>query len=66
MGTVDLTGVRRVVFVDSQWHKVGSMLREPRLADLRHVRINNYHTKFWRYQQEGPECLATIEGPNRL
>eukprot|EP01103_Thecamoeba_quadrilineata_P011260 TRINITY_DN2650_c0_g1_i1.p1 TRINITY_DN2650_c0_g1~~TRINITY_DN2650_c0_g1_i1.p1 ORF type:complete len:181 (+),score=21.98 TRINITY_DN2650_c0_g1_i1:381-923(+) len=54
-------GLRRIVLIDSQWHKTNIILKDERLKKLKGVRIENYKTAFWRYQTLGDECLATIE-----
>jgi hypothetical protein len=54
--------IKRVVFVDSQWHAAHRILRHERLMKLTCVKFTAYKTFFWRYQQCGDECLATIEG----
>jgi hypothetical protein len=53
--------IKRVVFVDSQWHAAHRILRHERLMKLTCVKFTAYKTFFWRYQQCGDECLATIE-----
>jgi len=58
---VDFNIVKRVVFVDSQWQKTKRMLKDPKLQGLKCVRIDLQKTLFWRYQQCGDNCLATIE-----
>jgi len=53
--------IRRVVVLDCQWHVVKKLEKHASIAALRRVRIRSYSTTFWRYQNVGPECLATIE-----
>ncbi|KAH3762935.1 fibroblast growth factor 7 [Pelomyxa schiedti] len=57
----DLRQVRKLVVIDSQWHKANAVLRHPNLQKLRCVKIVTSKTLFWRYQQHGDEFLATIE-----
>jgi DTW domain-containing protein YfiP len=53
--------VKRVIVLDSQWHKCFSMTSDERISNLPRVKIRNYSTTFWRYQKKGPDHLATIE-----
>eukprot|EP01127_Copromyxa_protea_P023257 TRINITY_DN8664_c0_g1_i1.p1 TRINITY_DN8664_c0_g1~~TRINITY_DN8664_c0_g1_i1.p1 ORF type:complete len:285 (+),score=52.85 TRINITY_DN8664_c0_g1_i1:3-857(+) len=57
----DLEKIKRVVFVDSQWHSAHRILREDKVKNLKHIKIKNHQTLFWRVQRCGEECLATIE-----
>lgn len=56
-----VAAIRTVVFVDSTWAKAGSVCRLPAVAALPCIRMGDQETLFWRFQQQGPECLATIE-----
>jgi DTW domain-containing protein YfiP len=58
---LDVSKIKRMVCVDSQWHRTKKMMSDPRLQKLRCVKIESYKTRFWRYQKEGDTCLATIE-----
>jgi DTW domain-containing protein YfiP len=58
---LDISKVKRVVFIDSQWNRVNRILPDEKLARLPKVKITSYKTHFWRYQQEGADCLSTIE-----
>lgn len=58
---LDFGKIKHVVFVECQWHNAHRILKDPRVARLKHVKIKNYETKFWRWQNVGNECLATIE-----
>mmetsp|Transcript_23398 Transcript_23398/g.58517 ORF Transcript_23398/g.58517 Transcript_23398/m.58517 type:complete len:306 (+) Transcript_23398:78-995(+) len=55
------TKLKNVIFIDSQWHKGNKVLSHENLVNLPRVQIHQYKTAFWRYQQEGDHCLATIE-----
>ena len=47
---------------DSRWRNANSVLQSPLLSGLQRVRINKYHSRFWRYQTEHPRtALATVE-----
>jgi hypothetical protein len=70
-----LEKIKRVVFVDSQWHSAHRILRDDKVSgtvgvvnlqvkNLKHIKIKNHQTLFWRVQKCGEECLATIEGLN--
>jgi len=49
------------VFIDSQWHAAGKILRHEKVKKLKTIKITQYETHFWRYQEVGKDCLATIE-----
>lgn len=59
----NLSKVKRVVVVDSQWQKTNGIISHPNLKKLPCVVINMRQTYFWRYQPDGmgDEMLATIE-----
>ena len=57
----DLKNIKRVVVVDSQWQKTNGIISHPNLSKLPCVVISKQNTFFWRYQDVGEECLATIE-----
>jgi len=58
---VDISKLKKVVFIDCQWQKTRRMMNDPRLSKLQQVKINLHKTLFWRYQSYGEGCLATIE-----
>jgi len=58
---LDFKKVKHVVFLECQWHNAKRILAEPKIARLPHVKIHNYETRFWRWQNVGNDCLATIE-----
>lgn len=58
----NLERIKRVVFVDSQWHSTSRILRLKNIKKLKHIKIKTHQTAFWRYQTVGRDCLATIEG----
>lgn len=58
---LDFGKVKRVVFLECQWHNAKRILRDERISKLKHVKIGKYETRFWRWQNVGNECLATIE-----
>ncbi|KAJ6241597.1 dtw domain-containing protein [Anaeramoeba flamelloides] len=53
--------IQNVVFIDSTWFQTGKILRDPRIKDLPKIQINNYKTRFWRYQNISVHYLSTIE-----
>jgi DTW domain-containing protein YfiP len=61
MAVEDLKRIKHVIVLDSQWQTVARMDAHESLEGLRRVKIRMYTTTFWRYQQVGPHCLATIE-----
>lgn len=58
---LDFDKIKHVVFVECQWSNAKRILKDPRVSKLKHVRIRNYETRFWRWQNVGNEGLATIE-----
>jgi len=62
MNINDAKKIKRVVFVDSQWHSAHRILKDEQLLKVKCVKITKQKTRFWRYQMCGEECLATIEG----
>jgi len=57
----NLSKIKTVIFVDSQWHAANKILRHEALSKVPHIKITQYRTLFWRYQHCGDHCLATIE-----
>ena len=58
---LDWRKVKRVLLIDSTWITCNQMLRDTRLKRLRHMRIRDEQTTFWRYHHHGETCLSTIE-----
>ena len=58
---MDWSKVKRVLLIDSTWITCNQMLRDTRLKRLRHIRIQDEQTTFWRYHHHGETCLSTIE-----
>jgi hypothetical protein len=56
--------IKKVIFVDSQWHTAKRICNNDYVKGIPHIQITQYNTLFWRYQNCGPNCLATIEGTN--
>eukprot|EP01062_Namystynia_karyoxenos_P059653 TRINITY_DN51084_c0_g1_i1.p1 TRINITY_DN51084_c0_g1~~TRINITY_DN51084_c0_g1_i1.p1 ORF type:complete len:386 (+),score=120.68 TRINITY_DN51084_c0_g1_i1:78-1160(+) len=57
-----LAKVTAVVFIDSTWQQSKGIGRDPRLARLTPVQLNEYRTIFWRFQNTGDDrFLATVE-----
>jgi len=51
-----------VVFIDSTWFQVNSIVSDPRVAKLSRVELARHETKFWRHQLDKPPTyLSTIE-----
>lgn len=61
MSEEDFKKVKKVVFIDSQWHKAKSIFAHENIRKLKCVKIKSYKTLFWRYQYEDEHFLATIE-----
>lgn len=50
-----------VVFVDSTWQQSKGIARDERVAKFKHVRIRSQTSLFWRFQNNDPTYLATVE-----
>jgi hypothetical protein len=57
----DLTRYTRVLFVDSTWQQSKAISRDPRVESMTHVRIPQRESLFWRFQNNDPSYLATVE-----
>lgn len=60
---MDWSKFKRILVLDGTWKQAKMMcLTSPMLKDLPKVHLpQSNETKFWRYQNLGPHCLATIE-----
>ena len=58
----NLERIKNVIFVDSQWHSAKRITSADYVKGIPHIQITQYQTLFWRYQNCGSHCLATIEG----
>ena len=58
---LDFKKIKKVVFIDSQWHKAKGIYAHPNISSLPCAKIKTYKTLFWRHQNESDEFLATIE-----
>ncbi|RNF07121.1 DTW domain-containing protein, partial [Trypanosoma rangeli] len=57
----DLDAVKSVVFIDSTWQQSKAIARDERLCRFKHVRIKSQTSLFWRFQNNDPTYLATVE-----
>ncbi|KYQ99879.1 hypothetical protein DLAC_03833 [Tieghemostelium lacteum] len=57
----NLDKVKKVIFIESQWHNTKKILANPSIQKIKCVKIDLQKTMFWRYQSMGDHCLATIE-----
>jgi hypothetical protein len=57
----DLHKFKNVVFVDSTWQQSKSISRDERVTSFKHVRIPQRTSLFWRFQNNDPSYLATVE-----
>ena len=57
-----ISGVVRVVFIDSTWNQTAKILNHPTIKKLKTIQIDDRETVFWRYQTgKSKRHLATIE-----
>lgn len=62
LGEIDnLEQYKNVVFIESTWQKSKGMARDPRVIKFKHIRIPAKTTLFWRFQNNDPSHLATVE-----
>ncbi|CCW62037.1 unnamed protein product [Phytomonas sp. EM1] len=52
---------KNVVFVESTWQKSKSIAHDSRLKHFKRVRIKAQTSLFWRFQNNDPTYLATVE-----
>eukprot|EP00796_Vickermania_ingenoplastis_P005248 gene5248-3759_t len=57
----NLEQYKNVVFVESTWQKSKGIARDERVLKFKHVRIPSQTTLFWRFQNNDPSHLATVE-----
>lgn len=50
-----------VVFVDSTWQQSKAIARDERVTKYKHVKIKSRTSLFWRFQNNDPTYLATVE-----
>ncbi|KAG8345421.1 DTW domain [Trypanosoma vivax] len=62
LGSVEfLESYKNVIFIDSTWQQSKAIARDERLQKYRHVRIKSQMSLFWRFQNNDPTYLATVE-----
>lgn len=52
---------KQVLFVDSTWQQSKGVARDERVTKFKHVRIAEQTSLFWRFQNNDPTYLATVE-----
>ncbi|RNF20203.1 DTW domain-containing protein [Trypanosoma conorhini] len=57
----DLDAVKNVLFIDSTWQQSKAIARDERVCRFKHVRIKSQTSLFWRFQNNDPTYLATVE-----
>jgi DTW domain-containing protein YfiP len=55
------TQFKNVVFIDSTWRQSRQIARDERVKAFKHVRIRSRVSLFWRFQDNDPSYLATVE-----
>lgn len=56
-----LENYKDVMFVDSTWQQSKGIARDERITKFKHVRIKSQVSLFWRFQNNDPSYLATVE-----
>ncbi|CAI5705382.1 unnamed protein product [Peronospora effusa] len=59
----ELRNLRTLIFIDCPWQKASVIIKDPTLANLRHVKLAHppKESNFWRYHKAGAGCVSTIE-----
>ncbi|ORC92314.1 DTW domain-containing protein [Trypanosoma theileri] len=57
----DLNSFKNVIFIDSTWQQSKAIARDERVHRFKHVRIKSQTSLFWRFQNNDPSYLATVE-----
>lgn len=57
----NIENFKNVVFVESTWQKSKGVIQNKRVSGFKHVRIPSKTTLFWRFQNNDPSHLATVE-----
>ncbi|KAH9601453.1 DTW protein [Trypanosoma melophagium] len=57
----DLNCFKNVIFIDSTWQQSKAIARDERVHKFKHVRIKSQTSLFWRFQNNDPSYLATVE-----
>lgn len=53
---------KAIIAVDCTWFQTNTVLRHLEMAKkLRYVKLKDYETQFWRYQNHGGKALSTAE-----
>jgi len=55
------TQYKNVVFIDSTWRQSRQIARDERVKAFKHIRIRSRESLFWRFQDNDPSYLATVE-----
>lgn len=58
---LDLNQVSRVIIIENTWQGSKKILEHEKLRNIKPVKIRNEVSLYWRHQEVGNDCLATIE-----
>nr|CCC93214.1 conserved hypothetical protein [Trypanosoma congolense IL3000] len=56
-----LESYKTVIFIDGTWQQSKAVARDERFSKMQHVRIKTQVSLFWRFQNNDPTYLATVE-----
>ena len=59
--TEEFRNYKNVVFVDATWQQSKGIARDERIKSFKQVRIRAQTSLFWRFQENDPSYLATVE-----
>ncbi len=59
--SIDIKSIKRVIVVESTWQKGAVVCAHPNLARVRHIKLKERISTFWRYQELGNRYLSTLE-----
>ena len=57
----EISQISKLIVIESKWHGNGMIYNDKRLKNVKHCKIRNHETLYWRYQEYGNEYLSTIE-----
>jgi len=57
----DKKNLSNIIIIEATWPQARLIVNHKNLSSLIHLRLNSVETRFWRYQQHGPNYLSSIE-----
>ena len=57
----ELSKIKNVVAIDCTWYQTNAIFKSISKRKFKFIKLKDYETLFWRYQQHGKKCLSTCE-----